>query len=222
VHTLEAQLTAPQAEVDRLRAQGATGREPGGAGSPKTGGSEQPGAPTGGASATPILTTTSTQLVVKVSLEAGKQDEARIGRPVSVLLPDGETVGGTITAVSPVAQSASTSPPAEDGGEGQGGGAGPGGSSSTIPVTIALHGRHPAAGLDQAQVSVEFVQAVARNVLSVPVTALLATGGARYAVQEATPPHRLIPVATGLFAAGDVQVSGRGVHPGIRVSDSQG
>ncbi len=67
-----------------------------------------------------------------------------------------------------------------------------------------------------------FAEAVARNVLSVPVTALLATGGADYAVQEAAPPHRLIPVTTGLFAAGDVQISGAGIRPGLRVSDSQG
>ena len=51
--------------------------------------------------------------------------------------------------------------------------------------------------------------------LSVPVTALLATGGGNYAVQEATAPHQLIPVTTGLFAAGYVEISGSGIYPGL-------
>ncbi len=47
--------------------------------------------------------------------------------------------------------------------------------------------------------------------LSVPVTALLALPGGGYAVQEAASPHKLIPVTTGLFAAGYVQISGPGI-----------
>ena len=58
--------------------------------------------------------------------------------------------------------------------------------------------------------------------LSVPVTALLATSGTSYAVQEAAAPHKLIPVTTGLFAAGYVQISGSGIQPGLQVTDSQG
>jgi hypothetical protein len=59
-------------------------------------------------------------------------------------------------------------------------------------------------------------------VLSVPVTALLATQGGGYAVQEAGPPHKLVPVTPGLFAAGYVQISGPGVQDGMQVTDSQG
>ncbi len=148
-----------------------------------------------------------------MALEASKQSEARLGEAVTVALPDGEEVPGTVTAVSAVAQTATGTQSTETTG---------GTAGSTVPVTITLHGRHPGAALDQAQVSVNFVGAVARNVLSVPVTALLATGGARYALQEAASPHRVLPVRTGLFAAGDVQVSGPGIHPGLQVSDSQG
>jgi hypothetical protein len=89
-------------------------------------------------------------------------------------------------------------------------------------VTIALSGHQSGAGLDQAAVSVNFVQSRANNVLSVPVTALLATSGGGYAVQAAAPPHSLIPVTTGLFAAGYVQISGSGIYPGLQVTDSQG
>jgi hypothetical protein len=69
---------------------------------------------------------------------------------------------------------------------------------------------------------VNFAQAVANHVLSVPVTALLATSGGRYAVQEARAPHRLVPVTTGLFAAGYAQISGHGIYQGLQVTDSQG
>jgi hypothetical protein len=89
-------------------------------------------------------------------------------------------------------------------------------------VTITLHGHHTGAGLDQAAVSVNFAEQRANHVLSVPVTALLATGGGNYAVEEVGAPHRLIPVTTGLFAAGYVQISGAGIYPGLQVTDSQG
>jgi hypothetical protein len=89
-------------------------------------------------------------------------------------------------------------------------------------VTISLS-RHPGtSGLDQAAVSVDFEQHVAKNVLSVPVTALLATAGGGYNVQKAAAPHSLIPVTVGLFAAGYVQISGPGIYPGLAVTDSQG
>jgi peptidoglycan hydrolase-like protein with peptidoglycan-binding domain len=170
------------------------------------------------ASPTAILQTTSTRLVVTVALDANKRSEARRGEHVTVQLPNGETVNGHVTEVSSIAESSTD----DATGEGSGNPSSNGASSANVPVTIALDGQHAGAGLDQASVSVDFIQAVARHVLCVPVTALLATGGADYAVEEAAVPHRLIPVSTGLFAAGYVQISGPGLHVGLRVSDSQG
>jgi hypothetical protein len=141
-----------------------------------------------------------------VNLDASKQSEAAIGERVLIQMPAGNTVNGKITAISRIAHiptSGST-------------------TTATIPVTITLTGRHTHASLDQATVSVNFAQARAKNVLSVPVTALLATSGGGYAVQEADAPHTLIPVTTGLFAAGDVQISGPGIYQGLQVTDSQG
>ncbi len=91
-----------------------------------------------------------------------------------------------------------------------------------MPVTVELDRPAKGGGLDQASVSVNFVQSKARNVLSVPVTALLATSGSTFAVQEAASPRKLIPVTTGLFAAGYVEISGSGIYPGLKVTDSQG
>ncbi len=170
-----------------------------------------------GAGAQAILGTTSTQLVVTVQLDATKQSEAVVGEPVSVELPDGSVADGKIAEVSPVAQTSSSS---SSSGSGAGGGSST--PSATIPVTITLTGHNHVSGLDQAAVSVNFQQQKATNVLSVPVSALLATAGGGYAVQEADAPHHLLPVTPGLFAAGYVQVSGDGIYPGLAVTDSQG
>jgi len=160
-----------------------------------------------------------------VDLDATKQSEAKVGEPVTVELPNGNTVNGKVTAVSPIAQSSSDNGNNGNGGNGGNGNNGSGGNGSsgaTIPVTVGLSGHEAGAGLDQAAVSVNFAEAKANNVLSVPVTALLATAGGGYAVQAAAEPHTLIPVTTGLFAAGYVEISGRGIHPGLAVTDSQG
>lgn len=167
-----------------------------------------------GGSASAIMQTTSDRLVVTVDLPASSQSEAKAGEHVTVEMPAGNTVDGRITAVSSVATTSSSS----GAGSGNGGGSG----SATVPVTIALSKRVRGTGLDQAAVSVNFVEARARNVLSVPVTALLATSGGNFAVQEAAAPHTLIPVQTGLFAAGYVQISGSGIYSGLQVTDSQG
>lgn len=198
---------------------GPSGSQGGGGNAP----SGQRDASGGGASASPVLETSSTRLVVTVDLDATKQSEAVVGEPVGVQMPDGSTVPGRITAVSPVAQTSSGSDSSGSGGSpGGAGGAGSGAPSATIPVTIALKGRRRPHGLDEAAVSVDFEQQKANHVLSVPVTALIATAGGRYDVEEVAPPHTLIPVRPGLFAAGYVQISGPGIHTGLEVTDSQG
>jgi len=177
-------------------------------GSSSPSGSQSPSSGSGNAVA--ILQTSSTQLIATVDLAATSQSEAQLGSTVNVEMPNGSYVKGKITAVSPVAQSSS-------GDNGSGSGSGP-----TIPVTITLDKRVNGAGLDQAAVSVIFSEARANHVLSVPVTALVATSGDSYAIQEASAPYRLLPVNTSLFAAGYVQISGPGIVPGLRVTDSQG
>jgi hypothetical protein len=199
----------------------------GGNGGGGGGGGGGSGGSNGSGSGAAVLETSSTQLVVTVDLDATKQSEAKVGEPVTVEMPTGDTVNGKVTAVSPVAQSSSDSGNGNSGnggGNGNGSGNGNGNSSSgaTVPVTIALKGRTSGAGLDRAAVSVSFAQAEAKGVLSVPVTALLAVAGGNYAVQQAAAPHALIPVTTGLFAAGYVQISGQGIYPGLAVTDSQG
>jgi len=127
----------------------------GGSAASSSGGGGSSGGSSGG-SATPILQTTSTQLVVTVDLPASSQSEAVVGEHVTVELPAGNTVNGRISPVSPVAQSSSNSGTSSGSGAGGGSGNGSSGSSATIPVTITLSGHHTGAGLDQAAVSVNF------------------------------------------------------------------
>jgi hypothetical protein len=174
-----------------------------------------------GASAEPILQTSSTHLVVSVDLDATKQSEASVGEPVTVQMPTGKVVRGKITEVSPVAASSSSSSASSSASTASGSGSAST-TGATIPVTIALKGKQARTGLDQAAVSVNFEQQVEKHVLSVPVTALLATAGGGYEVQQAAAPHKLIPITPGLFAAGYVQISGPGIVSGLQVTDSQG
>jgi len=240
--SLEALIALLQAEIAELKAaKGPPGGTPAHGGNPSSNrgrprssnrgnpssnaaspssNSANPSGDSGGGSATAILETTSTRQIVTVDLDPSKQSEAKVGARVTVEMPGGNTVDGRVSTVSSVAQSSSNSDTGS--GSGNSDNNSSSNSGSTIPVTVTLLRRHSGAGLDHASVSVKFAQARANHVLSVPVTALLATAGGRYTVQAAAAPHKLIPVTTGLFAAGYVQISGRGIYPGLQVTDSQG
>ena len=54
--------------------------------------------------------------------------------------------------------------------------------------------------------------------LSVPVTALVAQPGGGYSVEVVNNGRRFfVPVETGIFASGYVEVSGSGLAPGVKV-----
>jgi peptidoglycan hydrolase-like protein with peptidoglycan-binding domain len=163
--------------------------------------------------------TTGNRQVVTVQLDASTQTEAIRGEHVDVTLPNEQVVRGVIEDVGRVAQSSS-------GSDSQGGGnstSGPGDAQqATVPVTIELRhaGRLPP--LDQAPVTVAFAQSIRRNVLAVPVSALLATAGGHYAVDAVGTAGavRRVRVTPGNFAGGYVEISGAGVAAGMRVVDT--
>jgi multidrug efflux pump subunit AcrA (membrane-fusion protein) len=69
-------------------------------------------------------------------------------------------------------------------------------------------------------VKVDFVKERKPGVLAVPVTALVALAEGGYAVEvsdPATNATQLVKVTTGLFAGGQVEVTGAGLHEGQRV-----
>jgi peptidoglycan hydrolase-like protein with peptidoglycan-binding domain len=162
---------------------------------------------------TTVLTGTSDTPSVLVSLAVGGP-AVRPGDPVSVTLPDGTTtVPGRVAWVGRVASTPSATAQAAGGSPG-----------ATIPVLVTI-GRPGIPGdLDQAPVQVAITQTEHRNVLAVPVTALLARSSGGYAVRTTGRAGHLIPVTTGLFddASGLVEVTGPGLAAGLTVQEAQG
>jgi len=154
------------------------------------------------------LTATSTTPQVTIALDPALESQVKPRNTVTVILPNQHTTPGVVTMVGKVASPGST-----------GSGSGP-----TVTVDVALTHPKAARGLDQAPVRVSITTGEAKNVLAVPVTALLATTSG-YQVQVAGPVghYRFAPVRVGLFdnAAGLVQVSGPGLQAGQKVVEAQ-
>ncbi|GAA1281172.1 peptidoglycan-binding protein [Planotetraspora silvatica] len=152
-----------------------------------TGHDAQLGAATGG----PVLHGTSGVPIVSVPLDPAEVPSVKMGGLVLITLPDGTTRDGRVTAVSSVASTSQ----AQDGP-----------AQSSVPVTIRLSGR-VGNTLDQALVQVALTSEERKDVLAVPIVALLARPGGTFAVVVA---GRLVPVQVGLFdeTAGLVEVTG--------------
>ena len=158
------------------------------------------------APSTPVFRTSSTRRIVSVELDADQQSIAHRGQKVEVVLPGGAEVPGEVRRLAAVAPAS--------GEEGAGGEeAEPG-----VEATVAVTGKHRIPALDGATVNVLFTQQVRKQVLSVPLTALIAIGGNRFAVyaREGSA-RRQIVVKPGLAAAGFVEVRGKGLRPGMKV-----
>jgi peptidoglycan hydrolase-like protein with peptidoglycan-binding domain len=154
-----------------------------------------------------VLDTSSTRRVVAIELDASLQSIARTGDRVEVTLPGGSTTGGRIDSVGRVArekaaEDAAADPNAE--------------AQLVIDVTVELRGKRRLGRYDEAPVSVGLAQDSRKNVLAVPVNALVALRGGGYGVELAGS-RRLVPVDAGMFADGFVQISGSGIRTGTRV-----
>jgi hypothetical protein len=151
---------------------------------------------------TTVLTTTSTSQSVTVDLETTRRDLVAVGDEVSVELPAGEEVPGTIISIGTVATSTDS--------EGQTGSQAQTSTSSDATVEMVVS-FESATGveLDQAPVDVRITKEERTDVLAVPVTALLALAGGGYAVEvvNGTGTH-LVAVEPGLYADGYVEITG--------------
>jgi peptidoglycan hydrolase-like protein with peptidoglycan-binding domain len=153
-----------------------------------------------------IAELTSTSREITVDLDATRQGLVHEGDDVTVDLPNGRSARGRITDVAKVADA----PASEE-------------AEPTIPVTIVLRGRAAhGTGLDQAPVDVGFARERSKDVLAVPVTALLARSGGGFAVEVvASGTRRLVPVETGTYAEDYVEVSGEGLREGMKVVSAE-
>jgi membrane fusion protein (multidrug efflux system) len=150
----------------------------------------------------PVITVSGLTKQVKVELKLADQTLAVVGGKVQIELPGGATTAGTITAVGQ---------PQEKEANGQ--------TSVVIPVVIALDDPAAVDALQRANVTVDIPSETRADVLYVPLGALLALEGGGFGVEvvESNGRTKQVPVKTGLFAGGNVEISGDGVKEGARV-----
>jgi hypothetical protein len=155
-----------------------------------------------------VFSVSSTRHNVTIELDAAQQTKVKVGDPVTITLPSGETTPGRVSFVGSVASTPE-------------GGSGDGTSSPTIDVNVRFSNQAAAGRLDQAPVSVAITTDTVENALVVPVNSLLALAGGGYAVEVVNDAgvHRLVPVTLGLFDDGHglVEVQGSGVRAGQRI-----
>lgn len=146
--------------------------------------------------------TTSTQRVVTVAVDTAQASMIKMGDAVSLTLPDRTTTAGKVKSIGAVATKSDS-------------------GLITVDMLVELVKPAEAGGLDQAPVQLGVTSAVADNVLAVPVNALLALSGGRYAVEVvlAGDVRKLYEVKLGLFddSAGMVEVKGEGLKAGQRI-----
>jgi peptidoglycan hydrolase-like protein with peptidoglycan-binding domain len=150
----------------------------------------------------PVLAHTGTTRIVTVDLDVDKQQWVKAGIAATVELPNGKRVAGTVTGVGTVATTRTANNQ----------------ETTTIDVTVTLADQNALGALDEAPVDVILQTEQRQNVLVVPVNALvaLAEGGYGLQVVEGST-TRYVPVKTGMFAGGRVEVSGDGVTVGLVV-----
>jgi peptidoglycan hydrolase-like protein with peptidoglycan-binding domain len=155
----------------------------------------------------PVLSYTGTIRTVTVPVPVTQQQLVRVGLSATVTLPDGRTVPGKVASVGTVAAA-----PQEDGNLATA--AGP----ATVEVVVAIADQAALGALDRAPVQLNLVAAERKDVLTVPVAALLALIEGGYGVQlvEGTA-TRYVAVKTGMFGDGLVEISGEGITEGLTV-----
>jgi len=150
-----------------------------------------------------LFDTTTTAQVVDVRLELADQQLAVVGRKVGLRLPGGTQTTGTISSVG--------TPVEQENASGQ--------QEMVIPMVVSLDDPAVAAAFQEASVTVDVPSDRREDVLSVPVGALIAIDPDRFGVElvAADGTTRQVPVTTGLFSGGRVEIAGEDVHAGQRV-----
>jgi peptidoglycan hydrolase-like protein with peptidoglycan-binding domain len=164
--------------------------------------------------AVPALSYTGTARLVSVALKVADRPLAVKGRAVTVTVPGRRPVRGTIARVGTAITAQGAAP---------GEGTTPESTNATttdavFEVTVTIADQKALGPLDAAPVDVDFVSSKRERVLAVPVVALLALPQGGFGVEVVDGARtRIVPVLTGMFAAGQVEVSGKAIAPGMRV-----
>ncbi|WGD36254.1 peptidoglycan-binding protein [Lysinibacter sp. HNR] len=152
-----------------------------------------------------VLTVSSLSRQVEAYFDTALRDLAQEGAAVTVQLPNGSQIGGTITRVDPPTEQENSA----------------GEKTVRIPVYIKLDDNGAAEGIGNVSVTILATQIKREDVLLLPVSALLAQPGGGFAVEKATgsQPQTVVtvPVELGLFADGQVELTGGEIAEGDTV-----
>jgi hypothetical protein len=142
--------------------------------------------------------------MVTAELKAHERELAKKGSQVSVALPSGKVVLGQVMAIRPVPNQAEQGQP-------QG-----------LEADVSLVDPESVSGIDDGPVTVRLIAGERRDVLVVPVGALLALaeGGFGLEIIDGAS-SRVVAVEAGLFANGNVEVSGPAIAEGMTVGMAQ-
>jgi membrane fusion protein, multidrug efflux system len=150
-----------------------------------------------------VLHYTGSQRQVTTQLRVSQQRLARVGTQVRLQIPGGKTVAGRVERVYTIIDQ-----PADQGSE----------PTTQIEAIISLNDLTAVSGIEAAVVTVVFTADEHKDVLTVPIAALVALAEGGYGlevVQGST--TRYIRVDTGLFANGRVEITGDGLTEGMTV-----
>lgn len=157
----------------------------------------------------PVLAVSSDVKAVRADVMLDDRHLAARGAAATVVLPDGTRVSGKVAGVGSATERRQVDGSA---------------ASVVIPTTIAVENQRRLRRFGHAPVTVRLAGEQRRGVLSVPVEALVALDDTHFAVEVpgARGGTRRIAVRTGLFAAGRVEISGRGIREGVEVVVPEG
>ncbi|WP_223833100.1 peptidoglycan-binding protein [Streptomyces venezuelae] len=165
-----------------------------------------------------ILSWTGTERIVGVDLDVQFEDLVEKGTKVTVELPDNTTVQAEVTDIGTPSTSKG-----DDSADGSGSGSGDSGSGNsddkaTLPVELTVKDQKGLGRYQAAAVQVTLKAESRKDVLVVPVSALVAQRGGGYAVEVVTADGtEYRPVKLGMFADSRVEVSGKGIKEGTVV-----
>lgn len=148
----------------------------------------------GSAAGPSILAVTGVHRSVSLVLDSTKDKVPDVGAAVRVMLPEGEVAAGVVGW---------TRPEEKDDGS-------PPGQTEDTKVVVGVDLEDPTVldGLDAGKVALEMDVEERPDVLTVPVTALLALAEGGYGVEVGAEERRLVPVSVGLVAGGRAEVEG--------------
>jgi peptidoglycan hydrolase-like protein with peptidoglycan-binding domain len=150
---------------------------------------------------TALAKVTGTSMLATVGLEMSSARLAQRGAAVQVTLPDAKVVPGRIIKVATVVS------PGENG------------ESDTTRIHVTIRFTSAVKNMGAAAVPVAFTAGERKDVLAVPVAALLALAEGGYGVQVVDgSTTRIVAVETGLFADGKVEITGSGLQAGLKVA----